>query len=277
MPGYQTKVERIAVAGAQDLIVRSLLDRQQYTDPHGDALRQGISSATWPLFGLLWPSGAHLAARLARRPVRAGERILEIGCGLALASLVGHRRGADVTASDCHPLAEAFLAAARSGPIPSLITAEDLRSYRAIAREALCAEFFERRICSAAAPSSGGVAVLQQLGLLERTGFARTAPGSAEAAHLLIEAGRLARADRIRWVGDPRFITVPEDALVARRYLDARAALIRRMPRGRRSARCDSHVRANSSKQLGSMAAASSASSGASCYPWSGRRSARWR
>ena len=41
--------------------------------------------------------------------MRAGERILEIGCGLALASLVGHRRGADITASDCHPLAAAFL------------------------------------------------------------------------------------------------------------------------------------------------------------------------
>jgi predicted nicotinamide N-methyase len=47
---------------------------------------------------------------LASRPVTAGERILEIGCGLALASLVGHRRGADVTASDCHPLAGSFIA-----------------------------------------------------------------------------------------------------------------------------------------------------------------------
>jgi predicted nicotinamide N-methyase len=61
------------------------------------------------LFGLLWPSGAYLAARMAVRPVHPGERILEIGCGLALASIVGHRRGADVTASDCHPLAGAFL------------------------------------------------------------------------------------------------------------------------------------------------------------------------
>lgn len=50
-----------------------------------------------------------MAARLAQRPVTPGERILEIGCGLALASLVGHRRGADVTASDCHPLASSFL------------------------------------------------------------------------------------------------------------------------------------------------------------------------
>ena len=110
MPGYQTKVEHIGVAGVQGLIVRSLLDRQQFADPDGDALRQGISSATWPLFGLLWPSGAHLAARLARRTLVADERVLEIGCGLALASLVGHRRGIDMTASDCHPLTAGFLA-----------------------------------------------------------------------------------------------------------------------------------------------------------------------
>ncbi len=109
MPGYQTKFERVAIAGVDDLVIRCLLDRQQYADPLGDAQRLGISSAAWPLFGLLWPSGAQLAARLALRPVRAGERILEIGCGLALASLVGHRRGADVTASDCHPLAAGFL------------------------------------------------------------------------------------------------------------------------------------------------------------------------
>lgn len=109
MPGYQTKQEHIAVAGADPLWIRSLLDRQQFADPLGEAERMGISSATWPLFGLLWPSGGHLAARVALRPVRAGERILELGCGLALASLVGHRRGADVTASDCHPLAAGFL------------------------------------------------------------------------------------------------------------------------------------------------------------------------
>ena len=111
MPGYQTKQEHVAIAGVDDLIIRSLLNRQQYFDPHGEAARLGISSAAWPLFGLLWPSGAQLAARLALRPVRAHERILEIGCGLALASLVGHRRGADVTASDKHPLAREFLSA----------------------------------------------------------------------------------------------------------------------------------------------------------------------
>ena len=91
-----------------DLIIRSLLDKNQFHDPLDEALNLGISSATWPLFGLLWPSGARMAERMALRPVTA-ERILEIGCGLALSSLVAHRRGANVTASDCHPLTREFL------------------------------------------------------------------------------------------------------------------------------------------------------------------------
>ena len=107
-PGYLTRQDSIAVEGADDLIIRALLDINQFHDPLDEALNLGISSATWPLFGLLWPSGMHLAERMARRPV-TGERILEIGCGLGLASLVAHRRGALVTASDCHPLARAFL------------------------------------------------------------------------------------------------------------------------------------------------------------------------
>ena len=109
MPGYHVKQERIAVAGVPDLLIRSLLDRQQFSDPLGVAERAGIGSAEWPLFGLPWPSGLQLAMRLAARNLKPGERILEMGCGLALASLVAHRRGADVTASDKHPLAQLFL------------------------------------------------------------------------------------------------------------------------------------------------------------------------
>ncbi len=109
MPGYVTKQESIAINGVHNLTIRSLLDNQQYADPDGVAAARGISAATWPLFGLLWPSGHELAAHMGRHPMTAGERFLEIGCGLGLASLVGHRRGADMTASDCHPLAAAFL------------------------------------------------------------------------------------------------------------------------------------------------------------------------
>ena len=115
MPGYQTQETRVEITGTAALQIRSLLDRQQYSDPLGAAARLGISPATWPLFGMLWPSGAHLAARLAAHlaahGLQPGQRILEVGCGLALASLVAHRCGADITASDCHPLAAEFLRA----------------------------------------------------------------------------------------------------------------------------------------------------------------------
>ena len=107
--GYLTKHESIAIQGVPNLFIRSLLDKQQFYDPEDAALALGISSAFWSLFGLLWPSGSKLAERMALRPVNANERILEIGCGLALSSLVGHRRGANITASDCHPLAGEFL------------------------------------------------------------------------------------------------------------------------------------------------------------------------
>jgi len=113
MPGYRTQQHTVAIAGEADLVIRALLDQQQHADPLGTAARLGISSAQWPLFGLLWPSGAQLAgllsARLAQGPAPGGGRILEVGCGLGLASLVAHRRGADVTASDLHPLAGEFL------------------------------------------------------------------------------------------------------------------------------------------------------------------------
>jgi hypothetical protein len=66
MPGYLLKHEIIEVIGAAALNIRSLLDRQQYADPVGAAQGLGISSAAWPLFGLVWPSGLHLAAAMAR-------------------------------------------------------------------------------------------------------------------------------------------------------------------------------------------------------------------
>ena len=76
MPGYEVKWEDIAVAGVADVRIRSLLDRQQYADPLGAAEALGISSAAWPLFGLVWPAGRALAAAVAHRPVSADERIL---------------------------------------------------------------------------------------------------------------------------------------------------------------------------------------------------------
>jgi len=110
MPGYQVKLQHVRVAGGADLRIRSLLDCQQYADPDGAADAAGISAANWPLFGQIWPSSEKLAD-LMQAWAFGDCRVLEAGCGLALASMVIHRRGGNVTASDCHPLTEKFLRA----------------------------------------------------------------------------------------------------------------------------------------------------------------------
>ncbi len=106
--GYFTKTECVTLRGG-DLQVRSLLDRQQFHDPEGLAADAGIAEAQWALFGLVWPSGEVLADQMQFHDL-VGKRVLELGCGLGLASLVVHRRGGDITASDCHPLTRSFLA-----------------------------------------------------------------------------------------------------------------------------------------------------------------------
>lgn len=108
MPGYATRTEQVPIGG-HVYRLRVLSDKQQFSDPDGHAARLGISSAQWCLFGQLWPTGRLLAQAMHRFDV-AGKRVLELGCGIGLASLVLQRRGVDVVASDMHPLAEPFLA-----------------------------------------------------------------------------------------------------------------------------------------------------------------------
>ena len=95
--------------GESSYFIRGLKDKQQFFDPDGVAELAGISSTTWSLFGNVWPSGMILA-EMINIHVLDGLRVLELGCGLGLASLVAHRRGADITASDYHPSARDFFA-----------------------------------------------------------------------------------------------------------------------------------------------------------------------
>ncbi|WP_455205324.1 class I SAM-dependent methyltransferase [Kaarinaea lacus] len=94
--------------GDADIHVRTLRDNQQFSDIDGVASRLGINSATWPLFGVIWDSSEVLAHLMFDYEIE-GRRILEVGCGIALASLVLNHRLADITATDYHPEVEHFL------------------------------------------------------------------------------------------------------------------------------------------------------------------------
>lgn len=107
VPSIETQIQTVWVAN-QSFQIQSLKDQQQFADPLGRAAQAGISDSTWPLFGRLWPAGRVLADLMWSHDIQ-GRRVLELGCGLGLASLVLHARGADMTASDYHPVAGDFL------------------------------------------------------------------------------------------------------------------------------------------------------------------------
>jgi len=94
--------------GAMDIHIRTLRDTLQFEDINGEAERLGISSATWPIFGVVWPSSRLLARLMLEHHVN-GKRVLEVGCGIGLASLILNQRSADITATDYHPETEGFL------------------------------------------------------------------------------------------------------------------------------------------------------------------------
>ncbi len=107
MTSYLTKYETVTIDNI-DYLIRTLLDRQQFNDDKQQAEALGISSASWSLFGVVWPSSRVLAKIVSTLPIK-GKRILEIGCGIALSSIVLQKMKANITASDYHPLAKEFL------------------------------------------------------------------------------------------------------------------------------------------------------------------------
>lgn len=94
--------------GKIDIHMCTLRNRQEFHDPTGVAERLGISSATWPLFGVIWPSSMVLAHHILNYETGT-KRILEVGCGMALTSLLLNKQSADITATDYHPEAQTFL------------------------------------------------------------------------------------------------------------------------------------------------------------------------
>lgn len=103
-----------------------------------------------------------------------------------------------------------------------LITLADLKRYRPIWRDPVCGNFQAARVCSMPPPSSGGVHLLQILNLLGATDLKAMGWHSPDALHLLVEAMRIAYADRAVHLGDPDFVTVPVAALISPAYAKQR-------------------------------------------------------
>jgi len=100
-----------------------------------------------------------------------------------------------------------------------LITLDDLRDYKAIERKPLEGKYKGYGIVTSPPPSSGGVGILQMLGVLEGTDYAKPGPGSAYALHYEAEAMRRYFADRAQHLGDPDFQKVPVSELLNPAYI----------------------------------------------------------
>jgi len=109
---------------------------------------------------------------------------------------------------------------------PGKLSEADLADYQTVERTPICQSYRKLNVCGMAPPSSGSLAVLQILGMLEQYDIAAMPVNSAQALHLFAQASRLAFADRERFVADPAFSPVPVAGLLSRDYLRKRAALI---------------------------------------------------
>ena len=124
------------------------------------------------------------------------------------------------------PLVEQILAALKQADDnPGALQARDLAEYQPRERQPVCRPYHQWQVCGFPPPTSGGVTLLQILGLLE--GF-ELAPLSkpADFSHLFTQASRLAYADRARYLADSDFVDVPVEGLLSDDYLGQRARLI---------------------------------------------------
>ncbi|MGD9775223.1 gamma-glutamyltransferase [Diaphorobacter sp.] len=110
---------------------------------------------------------------------------------------------------------------------PGTLSLQDLSGYTHKVREPVCGVYrVQYRICGMPAPSSGGLAVLQTLGILQNFNLAGLGPNTLDSVHLISEAYRLAYADRALYVADPDFVNVPQAGMINADYLKSRASLI---------------------------------------------------
>lgn len=125
-------------------------------------------------------------------------------------------------------LADSILSAVAGAPnFPGDLTAADMAGYTVIEREAVCAPYRVYKVCGMGPPSSGGIAIAQILQLLQPFDLGRVTNGRLPAGgvHLILEAEKLAYADRGRYLADPAFVTVPA-GLTDPSYLAERRRLI---------------------------------------------------
>lgn len=157
------------------------------------------------------------------KPQPVGARVRNAALADTLAAIADQGPRAFYNGERAAALAAAVAAAT---PRPRPMTTTDIAGYSAKQRPPVCGSYRGYRICGMGPPSSGGIAVLQILGMVERFDLSALGRDNPVTWHLFVEAQRLAYADRELYTGDADFVTVPVAGLVDRSYLAARSSMI---------------------------------------------------
>ncbi len=123
--------------------------------------------------------------------------------------------------------AQRIVQAVKNNDNAGLLELSDFKKYQMIERKPLCVPYRAYQVCGMDAPSSGGIAVGQIMGMLNQFSGSQLAKNDVQSWRILGDASRLAFADRDRYVADPAFVKVPSSQLIAPRYLRQRAALLK--------------------------------------------------
>jgi gamma-glutamyltranspeptidase/glutathione hydrolase len=155
-------------------------------------------------------------------PLGAGERLVNP----QLAEVLRQVAAGGAAAFYQGDIARDVAAAVHGESAPGDLHESDLNAYQAVRREAVCGTYRAYRICGVPPPSAGAVSLIELLDLLQPFGLSGQKGESLQAVHLFAQAGRLAYADRDRYLADPDFVAQPVAQLLDPDYLSARARLI---------------------------------------------------
>jgi gamma-glutamyltranspeptidase/glutathione hydrolase len=169
------------------------------------------------------PTGRAWLYRADGTPQPVGTRVLNAALADTFAAIAEQGPQALHAGERAQAIAASVAAAT---PRPHPMTTADIAAYTAKERDPVCGSYRGYRICGMGPPSSGGIAVVSILGMLERFDLKTLGPQNPVTWHLFLEAQRLAYADRELYTADSDFVTVPVKGLTDPNYLAERSKLI---------------------------------------------------
>ena len=157
-----------------------------------------------------WPASAAIFLN-GDRPLHEGDRLIQLDLADTLQRIAEGGPHAFYTGRIAELIAQAVLAAG------GVMTAADLKNYRAVERPVVRGTYRRYDIVSMPPPSSGGVELIEMLNILEGYDLAKLGRG-VESFHDMIEAMKRAYADRAAYLGDPDRVKMPIAGLISKKY-----------------------------------------------------------